>query len=113
MLRTLALLVISFTVSFCFSQIENEVNAPDYIKTITFKSNTNESELPILKLNERLTLEFDALNGEEADFYYVIEHFNFDWTPSRIMKAEYLQGFDNLRITEWRNSFNTFQIYSH
>ncbi len=96
-----------------FSQVEFEVQPPDYIKTITFKSNTHESELPILKLNNRLQLEFDAINGDEADFYYVIDHFNFDWTPSRLMKSEYLEGFDNVRIVNYENSFNTYQIYSH
>ncbi|MCK5400708.1 MAG: DUF5103 domain-containing protein [Flavobacteriaceae bacterium] len=95
-----------------FSQV-SEVNPPEYIKTITFKSNTNQSQLPILKLRERLRLEFDALNGDEADFYYTITHYNFDWTPSNLMKSEYLQGFDNLRITDYENSFNTYQIYSH
>ncbi|WP_412984151.1 type IX secretion system plug protein domain-containing protein [Pontimicrobium sp. IMCC45349] len=102
-----------FVTYFGFSQPEVEINPPDYIKTIVFKSNTNEGELPILKLNERLNLEFDTLNGEEADFYYVIQHCDFDWTPSRLVKSEYLQGFDNLRIINYENSFNTYQIYSN
>jgi hypothetical protein len=99
--------------NFLFSQVEKEVQEPDFIKTITFQSNTHESELPILKLNERLILEFDVLNNEEDDYYYVIEHYNFDWTPSRLMKSEYLQGFDDQRITSYDNSFNTYQLYSH
>ena len=95
------------------AQVEYEVAEPDYIKTITFKSNTNQSELPILKLNERLLLEFDVLNGNEDDFYYVIEHYNYDWTPSNLRKPEYMQGFDNQRIFNYDNSFNAYQIYSH
>jgi Type 9 secretion system plug protein 1st domain len=102
-----------FVSTLTFSQVE-EVNPPDYIKTITFKSNTNESQLPILKLNERLQLEFDVLNGDEDDYYYKIEYFNFDWTPNRtLLKSEYLQGIDNVRIVNYENSFNTYQIYSH
>lgn len=96
-----------------FSQAEKEVNPPSFIKTINFKGQTNESELPIIKLNERVQLSFDALNGNEDDFYYIIDHYNFDWTPSELMKSEYLQGFDNIRITDYENSFNTYQIYSH
>ena len=90
-----------------------EVNPPEYIKTITFKGSTAQSQLPILRLGEPLILEFDALNGDEADFYYVIEHFNYDWTPNNLVKAEYLRGFDNQRILDYENSFNTYQIYSH
>jgi len=96
-----------------FTQVEEEVNPPDFIKTINFKGHTNESELPIIKLNERVQLSFDAINGNEDDFYYVIDHYNFDWTPSQLMKSEYLQGFDNIRIVNYENSFNTYQIYSH
>lgn len=113
-MRTKYLLSFFISLTFLsFSQTEYEVNPPDYIKTIIFKSNTNEGELPIFKLNDRLTLEFDALNGEEADFYYVIEHCDYNWEPSRLMKSEYMQGFDNLRIINYENSFNTYQIYSN
>ena len=101
-MRTKYLLSFFISLTFLsFSQTEYEVNPPDYIKTIIFKSNTNEGELPIFKLNDRLSLEFDALNGEEADFYYVIEHCDYNWEPSRLMKSEYMQGFDNLRIINY------------
>lgn len=95
------------------SQVANEVIPPDFIKTITFKSNTTEGQLPILELGETLELEFDALTANEEDFYYTIEYFNFDWTPSNLVKAEYLKGLDSQRIQTYENSFNTYQIYSH
>lgn len=97
----------------CLSQVAVEVNPPDFIKTIKFKSRTTQGQLPVLRLGEPLILEFDALNANEEDFYYVIEHFNFDWTPSVLVKAEYLKGLDNQRIMIYENSFNTYEIYSH
>lgn len=97
---------------FIFSQTE-ETNPPDYIKTINFKGNTNETQLPILRLGEYVVLEFDVLNGNEDDYYYKIEHFNKDWTPSALMKTEFMEGFDNQRIRDYENSYNTYQIYSH
>jgi len=90
-----------------------EVNPPDFIKTINFKGDTNESQLPVLKLGDYVDLEFDALNGNEDDYYYTIEYYNFDWTPSVLVKSEYLDGIDNQRIRTYENSFNTYQIYSH
>ncbi len=93
-------------------QVE-EVDPPSDIKTITFGSQKDISILPIINLNERIYLEFDVLNNLEEDFYYIIEHFDYDWTPSRLMKSEYLDGMDNLRIFNYENSFNTYQIYSH
>ncbi|UKM66278.1 DUF5103 domain-containing protein [Flavobacteriaceae bacterium GSB9] len=100
-------------VSICgFAQVEETV-PPDYIKTINFKGDTPETQLPILKLGEYLVLEFDALNGNEDDFYYKIEHFNYDWTPSVLVRSEFMDGFDNQRIRDYENSYNTYQIYSH
>ena len=105
-------ILIALLPALVFSQVQ-EVNPPDYIKTINFKSNTPETQLPILKLGEYVVLEFDALNGEEADYYYKIELFNFDWTPSTLIKSEFLSGFDNQRIRDYENSLNTYQIFSH
>ncbi|MCB4799615.1 type IX secretion system plug protein [Neotamlana laminarinivorans] len=102
-----------YFVSFAaFSQV-NEVNPPEYIKTIIFKGNTDLSQLPIVELGESIEISFDALNGDEEDYYYKIEHFNHDWTPSQLMKPEFLEGFDNQRIRNYENSYNTYQIYSH
>ena len=98
--------------SILFAQVE-EITPPEYIKSIVFKGNTTESQLPIIKLGEYLTLEFDALNGSEDDYYYEIKHYNFDWTPSVLAESEYLDGFNEQRIRNYQNSFNTYQIYSH
>ncbi|WP_299778242.1 DUF5103 domain-containing protein [uncultured Formosa sp.] len=106
-------LPIIFIQSFCFAQVQHEISPPDYIKTIMFKGNTDISMLPILDLGENLQLEFDVLNGNEDDFYYSIEHYNYDWTPSSLMRSEYIDGFDKQRITTYENSYNTYQMYSH
>ena len=95
-----------------FSQVE-EITPPDYIKTIYFNGGTAESQLPIIQLGETLLLEFDALNGDEEDYYYKIEHYNFDWTPSILVESEYIDGFDEQRIRDYENSFNTLQTFSH
>lgn len=105
-------LLILFLPIWIFGQV-TEVVPPDYIKTIIFTSKTPESQLPIIELGDRIVLTFDALNGNEDDFYYKIEHYDFDWKPSNLSKAEYMIGYDNNRIRNYDNSFNTFQIYSH
>lgn len=107
--QTAILFLLPFMV---LSQIE-EVHPPEYIKTINFKGNTPETQLPVLKLGEYVILEFDALNGDEEDYYYKIEHYNYDWTPSALVKTEFMDGFDNQRIRNYENSYNTYQIYSH
>lgn len=106
---TFIISLISFSI---FSQVI-EKSEPTYIRTVEFKGNTEFSQLPIIRLGERLNLSFDALNGKEEDFYYTITHHNFDWTQSELSQSEYLDGFDDVRITNYENSLNTLQIFSH
>ena len=58
-------------------------------------------------------MSFDVLSGIEYDLYYVIEHCDFDWKKSQLLKSEYLQGFDDVKIEDYYSSFNTYQIYTH
>ncbi|GGZ47008.1 type IX secretion system plug protein [Mesonia mobilis] len=90
-----------------------ETTPPDYIRTIQFQGNSQFSGTPIIALGETLSISFDDLIGDEADYYYTIEHYDFNWQPSNLAKNEYMEGFDNMRILNYQNSFNTLQIYSH
>lgn len=105
-------LVLIFTVQNSLSQAFEKIE-PSYIGTVQFRGNTDFSQLPIIRLGERLHLSFDALNGREADYYYKITHHNFDWSESQLSKSEYLDGFDEVRINTYENSLNTLQSYSH
>lgn len=99
-------------ISICLGQVP-ETLPPAYIKTIEFKGDSEFSGTPIVKLGHSLTLEFDDLVGDESDYYYKISYYNFDWTPSQLSSNEYMDGFDNVRIKSYKNSFNTLQIYTH
>lgn len=108
-------LLVLFTISFIInvkSQIIEKIE-PYYIRTIQFKGNTQQSQLPIIRLGERLMLTFDDINGNEEDYYYKITHHNFDWSKSDLSKGEFLDGFDDVRIETYENSLNSLQLYSH
>lgn len=94
------------------AQTENEVAPPFHIKTVSFIQD-NQNAVPIFALGSAFQFQFDDLYGNEADYYYEIIHCDYNWNPSEITKNEYLQGFDNQRIANYTNSFNTLQIYSH
>ncbi|HIB48832.1 MAG TPA: DUF5103 domain-containing protein [Flavobacteriaceae bacterium] len=108
---SVAVVLLTFSANI-MAQKAQEVVPPEYISTIQFRGG-NQNLLPIINLGERLQISFDALNGREEDFYYKIDHFNFDWTPSDLSKNEYLEGFDEVRIETYENSLNTLQIFSH
>jgi hypothetical protein len=94
------------------AQIEREVAPPYNIKTISFAQN-GLNIVPLVKFGDSFQLQFDDLFGNEANYYYVIQHCDYDWRPSQLAKVEYLQGFDDQRIQTYTNSFNALQIYSH
>ena len=78
-----------------------------------FKGVPIKHNYPSSDLGGRLALSFDDLRADEADYYYRITHYNFDWTPSDLSKGEYLDGFDDVRIEQYVNSFNSLQLYAH
>ena len=107
-------LLVSFIYISMHSQQVYETLPPEFIKTIEFYgSNSEFSGTPIIPLGGSLELKFDDLTAAENDYYYEIEHFNFDWTPSILAKNEYLEGFDNIRLFDFSNSFTTLQPYTH
>lgn len=95
-----------------FSQAEKEIVPPYNIKTITFVQN-GQNAIPIFRLGDSFQFQFDDLYGNEANYYYTITHCDYDWKPSQLVKSEYINGFDDQRIQDYTNSFNTLQIYSH
>lgn len=99
-------------VSISSAQSQQEIQAPYNIKTIAFRQNQN-VVFPYFELGTSFEFIFDDLYGNEADYYYVIEHFNYDWTPSLLSKNEYISGLDHQRILDYQNSLNCLQLYSH
>ncbi len=99
-------------VSGIFAQVQEEVNPPENIKTVIFRGPT-EDQFPVILLGESMTLEFDDLTASEQDYYYKIIHCNYDWTPSQLLKSQYLVGTDNQRIIDYENSYTTLQPYSN
>ena len=101
-----------FFLTLATAQVQNEMVPPYNIKTVSFVRN-NENVVPIFELGSTFEFQFDDLFGNEANYYYEIIHCDYNWVPSNIPKNEYLQGFDNQRIQNYSNSFNTLQLYSH
>ncbi|KFF06732.1 type IX secretion system plug protein [Flavobacterium reichenbachii] len=105
------LLLFIFT-SAIAQEVQTEVVPPYNIKTVTFVQNGS-NVVPIFELGSSFQLQFDDLFGNEANYYFEVTHCDYNWKPTDIPKTDYIRGFDNQRITDYTNSFNTLQIYSH
>lgn len=93
-------------------EVQIEVIPPYNIKTVSFVQNGN-NVVPIFELGDTFELQFDDLFGNEANYYFEVTHCDYNWIPTDIPKTDYVRGFDNQRITDYVNSFNTLQVYSH
>lgn len=105
------LLTLYFSKNQSFAQ-EKEIVPPYNIKTITFVQN-NQNTIPVFRMSDSFQFQFDDLYGDEANYFYTITHCDYDWKPSQLSKAEYIDGFDDQRIQNHVNSFNTLQLYTH
>jgi len=85
------------------------------IKTVVFEQEDVRLSEPVLELggNQKLVLSFDDLEGDFKNYYYTLIHCDANWNPSGLLENEYLQGFTDDRISEYRTSFNTIQKYTH
>lgn len=85
------------------------------IKTVKVVANSNAFAAPIMELNsnEVITVKFDNLAIEEPRIRYRLLHCNADWTPSSLSETEYLRGFNNNVVDDYRFSENTSVPYIH
>lgn len=71
--------------------------------------------LPVLMLgsNDVLELHFDDLERSIKQYYYAFQLCNADWTPSVLSTFDYIKGFQNVRITNYRSSSIALTAYTH
>ncbi len=108
---TLLLIITAFSIT---AQVAEELPEPAYIKTVQFNENGNTgTSLPIILLGGGVQLSFDDIIGDERDYFYKITHHNADWTESNLVRSEFMDGMDDVRILNFENSVATLQLYTH
>lgn len=85
------------------------------IHTVRLVPRGNDLSMPIIALNsgQQLELSFDDLYEEFTDMSYTIYHCNADWTPSDLMRNDYLPNLSNEYIQDFEYSLNAFIPYTH
>ena len=112
MFRIFCLILVFF---FTFQKILSQDISAEMIHSISFQKHgeNKSSNFLIGKINDRFLISFDVLSGIEYDLYYIIEHCDYNWEKSKLLKSEYIEGFDDVKITNYTSSFNTYQIYTN
>ena len=94
-----------------FAQLLTEFTPPANIKSVLFYVNEQTTSLPILPINKSITLRFDDLNADDSTYYYTVERANADWEKSDLFQADYMDGYDDIRIRDFSYSVGTLQSY--
>jgi hypothetical protein len=98
----------------------NAQRLPDriYASTINgvklFQQN-NQFSAPILHLNsgDQLELHFDDLVTSPKNYFYTYELCNADWTPANVTVFDYIKGFNQMRISNYRIASIAAMKYVH
>lgn len=99
---------------------ENFIRYEDYvykknIKTPQLYVKGEPLSMPVLFMNgnKKLELHFDDLDSEFHTYSYKIVHCNANWEPSSLNPQEYISGYFNGFIEDYKYSFNTLFSYIH
>ena len=107
-------------VCFLLSSLAVHSQLPDHIYKSTIHSvklfkTGDPYSYPVIKLNspEQLELYFDDLDGDVKNYYYSYQLCNADWSTTILHPFDYIRGFQNVRITTYRNSSIAFTRYTN
>ena len=97
-----------------FMRYENHIYRKN-IKSVKLHEESLQLTSPILKLGSesRLRFSFDDMDADLKEYRYTLIHCDAAWNPSNINKMEYLNGFTEDYITNYRYSYNTLKRYTH
>jgi hypothetical protein len=85
------------------------------ITTVRLYNAGNPLTFPVIAMNGRdqLELHFDDLDADIKSYYYTYRLCNSDWTPANIGQFDYLKGFTQIRISNYRFSSIAYTRYTH
>ena len=115
-MRNLILLVLVITGlgSATAQRLPDHVYMPD-IRTPKLFQQNNQQSLPLISLNssDLLELHFDDMSGYAKNYYYTFVLCNADWTPAEVSPFDYIRGFPQNRLSQYRMATIADARYVH
>jgi hypothetical protein len=112
MKRTFLFLFILF---FCLQSFSQDGIKMPNIHGVKLYVQGNQLSYPIIGLNsnDMLELHFDDLDGYVKTYYSTFELRNADWSPVNLSTFDYLRGYSQVRLTQYRASSVALTKYIH
>jgi hypothetical protein len=85
------------------------------IKTVRFHNYGDQLSLPVINLNSNdlAELHFDDMDVNVKYYYYTFQICNQDWQPVKLSQFDYIKGFTQIRISNYRFSSIAYTRYTH
>ncbi len=85
------------------------------IKTVMMYRDGFELTNPVLQLGEdaQLIFKFDDLSPDPKNYYYTIIHCDANWNESYLTQADYINGYPDNPLNDYKLSFNTTFNYTN
>ena len=70
---------------------------------------------PVMEMNEpiKLIFKFDDFSEETKNYYYTVIHCDADWNESFLTQADYIDGYPENPLIDYKLSFNTTFNYTN
>ena len=97
------LIVLTFAKAIPAQRLPDHVYMPN-IRTPKLFQQNNQQSLPLITLGagDQLELHFDDMLGVVRNYYYTFELCNADWTPADVNVFDYIKGFTQNRLSQYR-----------
>ncbi len=115
MKRLLLLLTIGLTGLSAIARYQpDQVLMPNISGVKLFQAG-NQLGYPVITLNsgEQLELHFDDLDARVKNYFYTFQLCNADWSPVNLSTFDFLKGFSQVRLSQYRASSLSLTRYIH
>ena len=113
-IRYTLFILLSFVGSAALCQQEEMIYKP-YITTLQLHQYGQQQGLPVYQLNSsgQVILSFDDTEGSLKNYYYTYVLCDYNWQPVNLNPFDYIKGFSQNRISNYRYSSIAFTRYTH
>lgn len=114
-MRHFILFIALFFIGFNLTAQNADVTFNSNIQGVKLYIAGNQLGYPIMEVNSigALELHFDDLDGRVKNYYYTYQLCNADWTPVNLSTFDYLKGFSQVRLNQYRQSSISQTKYIH